>query len=257
MDSQDGAAVAVSTRGEAAHPPADRNGGTTDVDALVRIALERGDVAVDTIERLVALRERVEDRAAREAFVGAMSEFQAECPPISKNRTARVKTKTGGSYSYGYATLAEIAETVRPILAGLGLSYTWDSVVEEGTIRVTCTLRHAHGHSETATFTAPTDAATSAMSKQQEVAAALTYGRRQSLVQVLGLTTADDDTDGRTTPPKTISEKQAAEISALIEHVGADRERFLQWIGVGAVDDIPAARHREAVQALERKRGQG
>ena len=69
------------------------------------------------------------------------------------------------------------------------------------------------------------------MSEAQKHGAALTYGKRQSLTSVLGLTTADDDTDGveRGGKPDPITEGQLADLEALIEDVGADWQKFLAW----------------------------
>lgn len=61
-------------------------------------------------------------------------------------------------------------------------------------------------------------------------------------------------------PPPVITEKQAADINALIEEVGADKVSFLAWVAqmsgaqVGAITDIPAAAAPAAVKALEKKR---
>jgi hypothetical protein len=117
---------------------------------------------------------------------------------------------------------------------------------------VVCVLRHIDGHEERSRFPVPmkTDAA---MSDAQKAGAALTYGRRQSLVAVLGLTTADEDTDA---PAEVafITDSQAADLEALASEVKADRAAFLKFLGVSSFAAIPAARYREAVASLERKR---
>lgn len=226
-----------------------------DVTPLLRLAMEK-DLSVDVLERLVALREREAERNARDAFFGALAEFQAECPTIVKGHKATVTTDKGGRFSYTYADLGDIVETIRPLLHRHKLSYTWDSeVTEDNRLRVTCRLRHAWGHEGTASFTAPIEAKTSAMNKQQEVGAALTYGRRQSLVQALGITTADEDTDGRAPASAAkLSEGQAADLRAKLEEVGGDESKFLQHFRAADWAHFPADRMDEALALLEQKR---
>lgn len=239
--------------GVAAHVYAGPVAEGAEMSGLVRLAIEQK-VSVDVLERLVALQERVSDRNARQAMTEAVAAFQAECPSIKKGRTARIATKAGGSYSYTFASLDEIARAIRPILHKHGLSYTWDSVVDEGHLTCTCILRHVEGAEDRAMFRCPTDTKAE-MSGAQATAAALTYARRQSLVQVLGLTTTDDDTDGA--DPKgaeKITEAQVADIYALADEVKADLPKFLKYMGVEAMADIPASDHARAVKALERKR---
>jgi hypothetical protein len=224
-----------------------------EMSGLVRLAIEQK-VSVDVLERLVALQERVSDRNARQAMSEAVAGFQAECPSIKKGRTARIATKAGGSYSYTFASLDEIARAIRPLLHRHGLSYTWDSTTDGKSLACTCILRHVEGAEDRATFACPTDTRAE-MSGAQATAAALTYASRQSLVQVLGLTVTDDDVDGA--DPKSaekITEGQIADLYALADEVKADLPKFLKYMGVGALSDIPASDYSRAVTALERKR---
>ena len=230
--------------------------------SLVQYAIEKG-TPVEVLERLVALQERVTEREARSAFFDAMSKFQAACPAIKKTGVARVKTKSGVNYQYKYSELNEIARVARPILSPLGLSYTWDSTLDAGKLNCSCTLRHIDGHSETATFSCPTDTKAD-MSGAQATGAALTYARRQSLIQVLGLTTTDEDIDGAGEGGGggAITDEQAADLQALVAEVFGDDEsrrlRFLKWLhestGAETIADVPAIHYASVVATLERKR---
>jgi hypothetical protein len=224
--------------------------------ALLHLALtQKMDVGV--IERLVALEERIQARNAAHEFAQAMAEFQCECPSIRKTSSATVTTKSGGQYRYAYAELDEIARTVNPILGRLGLSYSWDSAVTGGNVRVVCTLRHINGHSTTASFEAPAGSLSQAMSKQQEVASALTYGRRQSLVSVLGLTTCDPDADGAEVedgPVETITPEQVDTLLALLDKRPSGAEaRLLAYLGIDRLDAVPATRFDWLVRDLQAK----
>jgi hypothetical protein len=227
-----------------------------EVSALVKLAIEEK-VSVEVLERLVALQERVADRAAESAMNDAVRRFQEACPLLRKSRTAKIATKSGASYAYTYAPLAEIVDTIRDLLGECGLSYTWDSKVDAGLISVTCTLYHVDGARRTATFTGPT-ASNSGASEIQKSGAALTYGRRQALVQVLGLTQADEDRDGADPEPEPepITSEQLADLDALYDEVKAavNAKKFLGFFGISKLADMPAHRYAEAVKMLERKR---
>src|SRR5690606_23489165 len=244
-------ATEIVQRGGGAIAPA----GERNVMDLLHHAIESG-APVEALERLVALKERVDREAARRAYFDALAAAQEEMPEIPRKRTARILTKSGAEYSYRYAALEDIARVVKPILNRHGLSYSWDVVQGEQVLIVTCILRHVGGHEERASFPVPIDSG-ARMSAAQANGAALTYGRRQSLIAVLGLTTADDDVDGADVgaPSDRITRQQAADLDALIDEVGADRQKFLAWAGVERIEDLPADRYATAVRMLERKRG--
>src|SRR5688500_3370095 len=63
----------------------------------------------------------------------ALCQFQKDCPPLDLDREVVVTTKTGGSYKFKYTTMANIVETVRPILFTNGLSFT-QLIEEDGTV---------------------------------------------------------------------------------------------------------------------------
>lgn len=227
-----------------------------DPGGLVRLALEKN-VDVEVLERVVALQERVSDRNARAEFFDALARFQEMAPEIHKAKTAQIVTKTGGKYSYTYAPLEEITRAIRPVLRDCGLSYAWTTEgADGGTLSVICILRHISGHEERSAFPVPTQT-DAAMSGAQKHGAALTYGKRQSLTSVLGLTTADEDTDGADPPQagKTISDTQLADLEALILEVKANRSRFLVYLGIERLEDLTAANLPSAIRALEEKRG--
>lgn len=224
------------------------------VSGLIRLALEKN-VDVEVLERLVALQERVTERNARAAFFEAVAAFQEECPTISKSKTADIVSKrTGSKFSYSYAPLEEVTRTIRPILKRHGLSYSWDVDEGEKSLKVSCVLRHIEGHSERASFPVPVEVS-ERMSAAQSNGAALTYGRRQSLIAVLGITTADEDKDGEhTRQGSQITDRQAADLSALIDEVAVDREKFLKWLRVESLEDLNERDYQRAVKALEDRR---
>lgn len=221
------------------------------VATMLQTAIERG-ASVEALEKLVALHERLMARQAAADFAAALARFQGACPSIPKTSTAKIATRGGASYTYDYAELDEIAKHVGPLLHREGFSYSWDSEFRDDMLHCVCTLRHANGHEAKAHFALPVTTA-SAMSDQQKHAAALTYARRQSLVQVLGLTTTDPDTDAAPDESPRITDAQVVELEDLIAEAKVDGLRFLAWLNLRALSELPARRFDEAKAVLKRK----
>lgn len=147
---------------------------------------------VETMERLFALRKEVKAEQAKEEFVRAMSSFQSKVPVIKK--TKKVLQKDGVKVRYMYAPLDSIVDQIQKPLADVGLSYTWDVTNENKEIKATATITHHLGHSETSSFAVPIDTE-GYMTAPQKYASALTFAKRYSLCNALGISTGDEDTD--------------------------------------------------------------
>jgi hypothetical protein len=238
------------------------------VSGLVRLALEQG-VAVDVLRDLVALQERVSDRQARAAFFAAFAAFKAELPPIPKTGGIDRKVERDGSVTYRsrFAPLPVIAEVIREPLARHGFAYWWSSEVDgSGVCTVRCHVHHIEGHSIVSEFRfREQDAKAPGMSGVQASGSARSYGERYSLIQALGLTTADVDDDGG--PPEErepVSVEQEANLAALVREVfGDDEPRLAAFLGhvgkvnrceVNSLAEIPADAYRQALGWLEDKR---
>jgi hypothetical protein len=227
------------------------------MDGLIALALQQ-EAPVEALEKLLALKERVDAQTAAKAFFAAKAAFQIDCPPIRKEAKVAFAGGGGDRVSYSYAPLDDIDRIVRPIANRHGLSYSWRTSVEETRLTAVCVLRHVDGHSEEAPFTCPTTTR-AGMSEQQKYGAATTYAMRWSLIQVLGLITTDD-TDTKEVDPTPISADQLVSIEELLE---AKREtvrtpekllpKFLKFMGVEKLAEIRATDYEKAVQALTPK----
>lgn len=168
---------------------------TVDPQSLIAQAITAG-ASVETMERLVALAKDVRSTAAREAWYEAMAAFQARCPAIKKTRSASIATRTGGQYAYTYAPLDEIDGAVGPLLGELGLSKSWRSRVEGDKVFTVCRISHVFGHyEESGEIPMPIAGGDdrSGANPAQRVGIALTYGKRYSLLAILGIAPEDDD----------------------------------------------------------------
>ncbi len=164
-----------------------------DPQALIAAAIEKG-AGVDTLERLVALAKDIRAVTAREAYNEAMAEFSKRCPSIKKSRTATIPTRGGGSYSYTYSPLDEVCAIVDPILSDLGLSKRWTSPkYEADKVSISCVVSHRLGHAEESGPVTIPIMLDGRMNPGQSVGSSLTYAKRYSLQNVLGIAPEDDD----------------------------------------------------------------
>lgn len=161
------------------------------VNALISQAIT-SNVPVETLERLFALREKVKAEQAKEAFVTALSGFQSECPVIEKKKEVLNKDKT--SVRYKYAPIESIVEQIKAPLGKYGFSYTWKVVNDPGFIMAICKVTHELGHAEESDFKVPIDK-DAYMTAPQQYAAALTFAKRYTLCNALGISTGDEDND--------------------------------------------------------------
>jgi len=233
--------------------PAAPDSEPSEITGLIRLAIER-DLDVEKLERLVALRERVMDREAAQAFAGALASFQRDCPPVRRNRTGKIVMKSGGSYSYSYADMEQIVRTVSPHAHAHGLSWGFDTEdVADNRLRGIATLRHVLGHSITASHTVPVENV-SGMSPQQKPGAARMYACRVALTNALGLTTTDQDGDGQDPlAAEPLDAEQVGWIDELLHDLHGDRARFLIALRAGTMGDLTRGQWRQILTMLRAK----
>ncbi len=154
------------------------------------------DVSVDIekFERLMAMRERVEDRIAKQAFDSAIALAKGELSPIVKNRAVDFTSQKGRT-NYRYEDFAAVASAVDPALARHGLSYRFRSEQQGTKLKVTCRVSHRDGYAEETTLEGVNDTSGN-KNDMQAVGSAATYLQRYTLKLALGLAASNDD-DGR------------------------------------------------------------
>lgn len=188
-------------------------------EGLLKLAIE-SNADIDKLEKLMGLHERWQAQEAKKEFLQAMASFQAECPIIAKKSSVSYKHKDGGgSTSYSYSNLSEIAKTIKPALKKNGLSYKWRPETNEGKIIVRCVVSHIGGHSE---VSEPMTAAADNSGKKnliQQTGSTITYLQRYTLIGALGISTAEEDNDGQgtTEPSQANNETVSDEVRKVIQ----------------------------------------
>lgn len=128
------------------------------------------------------------------SLAAALAAFQADMPTVPKGKTATVPTKTGGSYKYTYADLADVTAAATPLLSKHGLSFSCQPKrTDQGDYELAGVLLHTSGERESGSLPIFGRSA-------QEIGSSLTYGRRYLLGCLTGIVTDDDD-DAATAQP--------------------------------------------------------
>lgn len=218
---------------------------------LIELAIDKG-ANIDQLEKLMALQERWDANQARKAYANAFTQFQSTVPTLKKTKKVKFNQT-----EYSYTPLGDIAEQIRPTLLGCGLSYRFEINDKESVISVVCIVSHIDGHSERTTMDAAPDSSGSKNGIQQR-GSTITYLQRYTLIAALGLTTADEDIDGRMlrSDGDYINDTQLADLESLLGEVTANRQKFLEHFKIQELGDLKASQYRMAVQMLERKRKQ-
>lgn len=162
---------------------------TIDIGTVLTKALEHG-TSTENLERLLNLSQQIKAEAAKDAFFDAMTQFQKTCPAIKRTK------QVSGSIRYNYAPIEDITEVVRPLLTKLGFSYRFEPDFEtennKDYVIVTCVISHIGGHSERSSMRCPVDY-NGRMNSAQATASAMTYAKRYSLCNALGINPDEDD----------------------------------------------------------------
>lgn len=159
---------------------------------LLQLAMDQG-ADLDKLTKLMDLQERWEANEARKAFNAAFAAFKAESITIIKNITVTDGPLKGKKY----ADLYSVVEAVTPALSKHGLSASWKLTKDDPAwLEVTCILKHAAGHCETAAMGGPSDAG-GAKNAIQARASSKSYLERYTLLAITGLAAQGEDNDGR------------------------------------------------------------
>ena len=219
---------------------------------FVRLAIEKN-LDTDKLRELMILEKEWRADQAKAAFDKAMAEFNKIKPVIKHNR----RGTTAGNAPFTYSDYPEMVKTVTPLLGQCGLSFEHHRIrVDDGEYEV-CKISHESGHSKENEFPILLDMRLKdKISPMQLRQLAVTYAKRQSLAEGLGLATEEDKKDDDAVRSvETITEEQAADLQALCEEVGnGAKAALLKWAKIEQLADLPANKYKQAVKGAEARR---
>ena len=198
-------------------------------------------VDVDKMKAMLDMQERVMAKQAEIDFNNALADMQPELPMIKKSAKA---------HNSKYAKYEDIEKAIRPKNTKHGFSVTFD-VQQEGDVETYIGyLKHRGGHFTSATMVLPADTSGSKNAIQAKGSSS-SYARRYLIGMLLNIVTCDEDNDGNQV--KFISGKQAEIIDEMIDESGSDREEFLKYCGINAVENLPANKFNKVKGLLQKK----
>ena len=125
------------------------------------------------------------------AIAKALAAAQAEYVPVPKNKTAKVKMKSGGEFSYNYADLASCLSMALPRLSKHGIAFSQPHALVDGKLRVVTFLLHESGE-----WLESDGIEISEDGDPQQFGAESTYFRRYDGCSFIGVA-PDEDTDAQ------------------------------------------------------------
>lgn len=229
------------------------------VSMIERVAMDPT-IPIDRLEQMMALKERMEDRAredeerqAKKEYFAAMSKCQAELPVVVKN-------KKNDHTQSNYADLAAIEEQAMPVIHkhGFAVSFQPDGYNDKGELRIRWEISHEGGHSRDGIGEIPVDGAGSQgkvnKTGTQAFGSTATYGRRYLLCMLFNISTGDDRDGNRVDDNGgTITAEQRDELQALIEKLGWNVPEYCAWLGIDALTDLANQYFSREKQRLETK----
>lgn len=223
--------------------------------SMIERAARDPSVDIEKLERLMALKERMQQQEAERLFNAAMSRAQAEMP-----RVLRDATNTHNQSRY--ARLETIAKAITPTITKHGFSLSFDTQdgAPAGHYRLACTVAHEAGFSRVHRADLPSDAAGSQGKANktaiQAFGSTMSYGRRYLTLLVFNVALTNEDNDGQPQPrsePEFITDAQVCELQALLRATDTDLSRFLAYGQVDGLEEIHAEHFESAKNMLLRK----
>lgn len=219
---------------------------------IIRELATNPNVDVEKFERLLAMQERMDAKAAEIAYNQAFAKMQPQLPRIKKNGSIDL----GKGKPLSFARYEDIDFAIRPILTQEGFTLSFTSEPTAMGVLMTATLAHSQGHSRTSKMQLPPDAGPG-RNALQAIGSSHSYGKRYLTAGLLNLVMESGDDDGHTAFGF-ITEQQADSILDLLAACGAEakpelKSKFLSWLKAKAVSEIRKADYQRAVSFLEQK----
>jgi hypothetical protein len=215
--------------------------------SVIELAISKGADLLQ-LEKVMELQERHEGNEAKKAYVSAMSAFKSDPPNI-------IRDKHNKQYDSRYSSLENFVNSVIPVLSEHGLSHNWD-VTQEENVRVTCTMTHSMGHSESTSMIAPPDDS-GKKNPIQQIKSTVTYLKLATFEAITGLASQDGnlDDDGNAAGKQLISEDQENELLKMLHESKLDMdEKFMaqmyEYLKVESLSELPSRDFNKAKMVI-------
>mgnify|MGYP005811613381 CR=1 FL=1 len=211
-------------------------------------------VDADKLEKLLALKERVDARESEKEFTRSFAAMAQALPRVKKNGNIDL----GGKGNIPFAKWEDVDAVIRPILKEHGFSLSFRTRMEGAATIMTCILAHIGGHSERSECEVKPDPGPG-RNKTQEMGSGRSYAKRYLTLDLLNIVTVGQDDDGRASG--FLTAEQADKIYSLLDACELPPERrakFLKLMNAERVEHIQQfdfARACEELRAELKRQG--
>jgi len=231
---------------------------TTEEDnmlSLIERLATNPDVDPAKISAILDIKERMMDKKAEQEFNEAFVRLRSKLPIIKKGDIVAYENKKTGvmEEAFKFAKWEKVQALIDDIIAEEGFDLTFDSQVHPNGTAVVAILHHRGGHTrKTSTPPIPIDSG-GGKNNVQGVGSSMSYGQRYATKFALNLRFEDDD-DGVRGGMVFIDEAKVKQLQALIAETKADERKYLEAIGVVALENIQGKDFAAALNALLAKK---
>ena len=215
--------------------------------AMMTMAISQG-ADLGQLEKMMDLQIRWEANEAKKAYVKSMAAFKANPPKINKDRRVSF-----GQTNYSHASLGNVTEKINAGLGEHGLSAAWSTDQNGVNIKVTCTITHSMGYSESTSLVATADDS-GKKNKIQQIGSTISYLQRYTLLALTGLATQDQDDDGVSSgpAPQLLDPSQVNQVVDMMTKAKVDHADYLKYLCVETPEQIHAENFKVIIAELTR-----
>lgn len=215
---------------------------------MLQAVIERGVTGdnVASLEKMVGLYERMQEKDAEKAFAVAFVALQAEMPVI----VAKTIIPNRGKYE----RFEDLMNVINPLLTKNGFSVTFSMDFKENRILETCLLTHVGGHCRSNSFAVRTGGKSD--SETQADCKAATTAKRNALCNALNIVIRQDclnEEQDATIEGGPITMEQAESLARRVVDTGSDMKAFLLFAGATKFEDILSGKYSILDELLKRK----
>ncbi len=219
------------------------------VGAMMQAIIDKGITAdsVAVMERMMAMKERMDEKQAAREFAVAFADMQAELPRmIARGKADR----------YLYLKYEDIMHELSPLLGKHGLTVTFSMKVTEARLTQFCTVTHRGGFSRTNEYTVRLSNKTPGLNECQQDGLAGTYAKRYALCNAFNIT-IESDLDGVPEDARNegafISSDKVQYLREQIKETGSNEAKLMEIAGVKRWEDCTDAIYPVITRALAAK----
>lgn len=222
------------------------------VSMIERVAMDPN-ADIDKLERMLQMKERLEERQAQTSFNEALAQAQAEMPAIAA-RHSNDQTRSK------YAKLKDIYDEAKPVAAKYGFSFNAVPVAggRDGYLNMKWTLRRG-SHVESEVSEVPIDdtgmKGTKNKTGTHAYGSTTSYGRRYLFCAVFDIAIGEDNDGNKNT--ETVTEEQFCALRDKLEESGMEERKLHQAFGhknpdQATLEQFPARFFDDAMKRLNK-----